>query len=120
MLSTYLDFLSFWPYWNFQTGVIEYANPLADFNSRREAIENWAKSDSADALLARIRSSALCAPNVFVFSRHPDGFHMVVTRNIYPIYPQIDSWDVVFPAKLFDSPAFTRRDVGPFSVVVRR
>ena len=50
----------------------------------------------------------------------PDGLHMVVTRNIYPVYPQIDSWDVVFPVTLFDSPAFARSDVGPFTVVVRR
>lgn len=120
VLSTYQDFLSFWPYWNFQTSVIEYANPLADFNSRRDAIENWAKSHSADAMLAKIQSSGPRAPDVFVFSRHPDGLHMVVTRNIYPIYPQIDSWEVVFPVTLFDAPVFTRRDIGPFSVVVRR
>ncbi len=120
VLSTYQDFLSFWPYWNFETGIIEYANPLADFNDRRSAIENWAKSDSADALLVKIRSSTLHAPDAFVFSRHPDGLHMVVTRNTYPLYPQIDASDVVFPAKLFDSPAsFTRRDVGPFSVIAR-
>lgn len=120
VLSAYQDFLTFWPYWNFQTSVIEYANPLADFNSRREAIENWAKSDSPDALLAKIQSSAPRAPDVFVFSRYPDGLHMVVTRNIYPIYPQIDSWEVTFPTTLFDSAVFTRRDVGPFTVVVRR
>jgi galactan 5-O-arabinofuranosyltransferase len=119
VLSTYQDFLSFWPYWNLETSVTEYANPLADFNGRRWAVENWAKSDSADALLAKIQSSAFRAPDVFVFSRHSDDLHMAVTRNIYPIYPQIDTWDVVFPAKLFDSPAFTRRDVGPFSIVVR-
>ena len=120
VLSTYQDFLSFRPYWNFQTSYIEYANPLADFNGRREAIESRAKSPSAEAMLAQIQSSAPRPPDVFVFSRHPDGLHMVVTRNIYPVYPQIDSWDVVFPVTLFDSPAFARSDVGPFTVVVRR
>ncbi len=119
VLSTYQDFLSFWSYWNFETSVIEYANPLADFNGRRSAIENWATANSADALLVKIRSSSVRAPDVFVFIRHSDGLHMMVTRNIYPIYPQIDSSDVMFSAKLFDSSAFTRRDVGPFSVVLR-
>lgn len=120
VLSTYQDFLSFWPYWNFETSVIEYANPLADFDDRRGAIEDWAKSDSTGALQAKIRSATFQPPDVFVFIRYPDGLHIVVTRNIYPVYPQIDAWDVVFPAALFDSSAFVYRDVGPFTIVVRR
>ena len=69
-LSTYQDFLSFRPYWNFQTSYIEYANPLADFNGRREAIESRAKSPSAEAMLAQTnhlhpgRRTSSCSPGI--------------------------------------------------------
>jgi galactan 5-O-arabinofuranosyltransferase len=120
VLSNYQDFLSFWPYWNFETTIVEYANPLADFYTRRGAIESWAKAGSPAALLAQLNDPRFATPDVFVFARGRDGLHMTVTRNIFPVYPQIEATDVVFPAKLFDSPAFTSRDVGPFTVVVRK
>jgi galactan 5-O-arabinofuranosyltransferase len=112
--------LSFWPYWNFETTIIEYANPLADFYTRRAAIQSWAKAGSPAALLAELNDPRFATPNVFVFTRGSDGLHMTVTRNVFPLYPQIQNTDVVFPTALFDSPAFVRRDVGPFTVVVRK
>jgi galactan 5-O-arabinofuranosyltransferase len=120
VLSNYQDFLSFWPYWNFETTIIEYANPLADFYTRREAIESWAKAGSPAALLAELNDPRFATPNVFVFTRGSDGLHMTVTRNVFPLYPQIENTDVVFPTALFNSPAFVTRDVGPFTVVVRK
>jgi hypothetical protein len=39
---------------------------------------------------------------------------------VFPAYPQIAGTTVVFPASLFESPDFVRRDVGPLTVVVRR
>jgi galactan 5-O-arabinofuranosyltransferase len=58
VLSTYQDFLAFYPYWNFQTTVLQYANPLADFDLRRAAIENWAKLTSPAAVRWAARGSA--------------------------------------------------------------
>jgi galactan 5-O-arabinofuranosyltransferase len=120
VLANYQDFLSFWPYWNFETTIIEYANPLADFYLRRESIQSWAKAGSPAALLAELNDPRFATPNVFVFTRGTDGLHMTVTRNVFPVYPQIENTDVVFPTALFDSPAFVSRDVGPFTVVVRK
>jgi galactan 5-O-arabinofuranosyltransferase len=120
VLSNYQDFLSFWPYWNFETSIIEYANPLADFYTRREAIQSWAKAGSPSALLAELNDPRFATPNVFVFTRGSDGLHITVSRNVFPVYPQVSVTDVVFPTALFNSPAFVSRDVGPFTVVVRK
>jgi galactan 5-O-arabinofuranosyltransferase len=119
VLSGYQEFLSFWPYWNFEPAIIEYANPLADFYTRADAITDWAKSTSPARLADKLAHSQFRAPDVFVLTRQSDGLHMKVTRNIFPVYPQIDAHDVVFPTTLFDSPAFAVRDVGPFTVIVR-
>ena len=120
VLSDYQDFLSFWPYWNFETSIIEYANPLADFYNRRAAIQNWARASSPAQLAQELKNYANGAPDVFVFTRAADGLHLTVTRNVFRAYPQIESTTVVFPARLFDSPDFVSRNVGPFTVVVRR
>jgi galactan 5-O-arabinofuranosyltransferase len=121
VLSDYQDFLSFWPYYSFQTSIIEYANPLADFYNRRAAIQDWAKAGSPGQLSQELRTyPGGHAPDVFVFTRAANGLHLTVTRNVFPAYPQIESTTVVFPRSLFASPDFVTRDVGPFTVVVRR
>jgi galactan 5-O-arabinofuranosyltransferase len=120
VLSTYQDFLAFYPYWNFQTTVLQYANPLADFDLRRAAIENWAKLTSPAALTSAMGDARFRAPNVFVFTRQSDGLHLRVSRNVFPAAADNVSYDVVFPASLFNSSAFATRDVGPFTVVVRQ
>jgi galactan 5-O-arabinofuranosyltransferase len=119
VLADYQDFLSFWPYWSFETSIIEYANPLAAFYDRQAAIQSWARAGSPSRLAAELRGYA-GAPNVFVFTRAADGLHMSVSRNVFPAYPQIAGTTVVFPTSLFDGPDFVRRDVGPLTVVVRR
>jgi galactan 5-O-arabinofuranosyltransferase len=119
VLSTYQDFLAYYPYWNFQTTKLQYANPLADYDLRRAAIESWAKLPSPAALTSALAGSQFRAPNVFVFTRRSDGLHLEVTRNVFPAAADNQIYDVVFPASLFNSATFTSRDVGPFTVVVR-
>ena len=120
VLSTYQDFLAYYPYWNFQTTKLEYANPLADYDLRRAAIESWAKLTSPAALTSALAGSQFRAPNVFVFKRHNDGLHLELSRNLFPAAADNQFYDMVFPALLFDSPSFVSRDAGPFTVVVRR
>ncbi|MTD57786.1 arabinofuranosyltransferase [Amycolatopsis pithecellobii] len=119
VLADYQDFLSFWPYWDFETTIIEYANPLADFDTRRDEIISWSKADSPAQLVSEMDGSRFTPPNVLVFTRKDDGLHMTVTRNIFPVYPQIEATSLVFPQHLFASDRFVTRDVGPFTVVVR-
>ena len=120
VLSTYQDFLAYYPYWNFQTTVLEYANPLANFDARRATIESWAHASSPAALLTAMRISKFGAPDVFVFRTGSDGLHLRVTRNVFPAAADNAAYDVVFPARLFDNAAFTTTKVGPFTIVVRR
>ena len=58
-------------------------------------------------------------PQVFVLRREIDGLHLTVTYDRFPEEPNVGSYSVVFAPTLFDHPDFTRRDVGPFTVVVR-
>jgi galactan 5-O-arabinofuranosyltransferase len=119
VLSTYQDFVAFYPYWNFQTTVLEYANPLAQFDNRRAAIQSWARAGSPAALLTDLRTSRFTAPDVFVFRTKPDGLHLTVTKNVFPAASDNASIDVVFPRSLFDSTQFSTATVGPFTVVAR-
>jgi galactan 5-O-arabinofuranosyltransferase len=41
-------------------------------------------------------------------------------HDVFPASPNVAFETVAFPERLFDSPAFVRRDVGPWTVVVRR
>jgi galactan 5-O-arabinofuranosyltransferase len=119
VLSTYQDFVAYYPYWNFQTTVLEYANPLAEFDQRNAEIQSWARADSPAALLTDLRTSRFGAPTVFVLRTKPDGLHLTLSRNVFPAAADNVGYDVVFPARLFDSTAFTSSTVGPFTVVVR-
>ena len=42
MLTADYSFLSFYPYYGFQGLTSHYANPLAQFDRRADAIESWA------------------------------------------------------------------------------
>jgi galactan 5-O-arabinofuranosyltransferase len=119
VLSTYQDFLAYWPYWNFQTTKLQYANPLADYDLRRATIESWAKLPSLSAFSSALADSQFRTPNVFVFTRQSDGLHLQVSRNVFPAAEDNHFYDVVLPGSLFESPVFATQDVGPFTVVIR-
>lgn len=119
VLSSSYALLSYRPYWTYQTTVAQYANPLADFPARRDRILAWAAAGSPGALLAALDAGPPRAPSVFVLSRGADG--LLRTAVTYDPFPgqATGSGTAVFDPRLFDDPAFVRRDVGPFTVVVR-
>lgn len=120
MLSTYYDLCSFEPYWCFQQVTAHYANPLADYDARRAEIAQWAQAADPADLVGRLNHSRFTAPRVFVLRRATDGLQMALSHDVFPRDPNVDFYDVTFPDRLFESPLFTRADVGPFAVVVRR
>lgn len=120
VLSTHKELFAYRPYFTFQTTIAQYANPLADFASRRSDIESWATSTTAAQLLAALDTTSARPPSVFVFHRQPDGLHLGLNHDTFPAYPNTGSRIVVFDPALFDHSAFQRRDVGPFTVLVRR
>lgn len=120
VLSAHNELLAYRPYFTFQTTIAQYANPLADFPARRVEIERWAASTTAEQLLAALDSAPVRPPSVFVLRRQPDGLHLRLTYDTFPAQPNTGSRTVVFDQTLFENPAFQRRDVGPFTVIVRR
>ncbi|WP_165438187.1 arabinofuranosyltransferase [Pseudonocardia sediminis] len=111
--------LTYRPYWSYQATSAQYANPLADFPARTEEVKRWATSPTPLDLLAALDSGPARPPSVFVFSRGGAGeLRMGVSYDRFPA-GGARTEAVVFDPRLFEDPAFVRRDVGPFTVVVR-
>jgi galactan 5-O-arabinofuranosyltransferase len=109
------------PFHGFQQSTPHYANPLAQYERRNEAVQQWALATDPDDLLRRLDASPWPAPRAFLLGRAADG--SLSTRIVHDVFPQSPNvaFDTVsFPARLFASAAFERRDVGPWTVVVRR
>ncbi|KAA9166855.1 hypothetical protein FPZ12_001285 [Amycolatopsis acidicola] len=120
VLSAYDKLLSFAPYWGFQQTTPHYANPLANYPERNDQIRHWAAaSDSAD-LLNRLATNPVTAPNVFVLRKDNGKLDMPVASDSFPQASPVHVDEVAFDPALFDSPKFTQRDVGPFTVIVLR
>jgi galactan 5-O-arabinofuranosyltransferase len=108
------------PYWSFQALTPQYADPLSNFDQRRAVIQSWTAASSPAQLLSDLDRSAYPPPTVFVLLRSGNELTMQVTRDIFPAQPNVEGIQVAFKPSLFDDPHFTRRDVGPYTVVVRR
>lgn len=109
------------PFHGFQQSTPHYANPLAQYDQRNEAVQQWARATDPDDLLRRLDTSPWPAPRAFLLGRAADGSLTTrIVHDVFPQYPNVAFDTVSFPARLFDSPAFERRDVGPWTVVVRR
>jgi len=119
VLSTYAPLLVYRPYWSFQTTVAQYANPLADYSARTAEIRSWGASTTPAELLGRLDASPYRPPSVFVLRRGANGLDLATTVDAFPLDANTRTEIVTFRPAVFDDPAFTRTDVGPFTVVVR-
>jgi galactan 5-O-arabinofuranosyltransferase len=120
VLSAYDRLLSFQPYWGFQQTTPQYANPLGDYAQRNDEIRHWAAATGPADLLARLAANPHEPPNVFVFRTDGDALIMPIASDSFPQAAPVHVDDVRFDPELFDSPRFTRQDVGPFTVIVER
>ena len=120
LLTTDNDLLAFEPYRGFQQSTAHYANPLADYDARRAEVASWAQARDPGDLLRRLDTNPHRAPDTFLLRSQPDGLHVSLTRDQFPAAPNVATYDVVFPERLFDSPHFVKQDVGPFVVIARR
>lgn len=128
LLSTDYKIMSFKPYWGFQQETPHYANPLGHYDERATEIQRWSKAQTSQQLLDMLNSSRFAAPNVFVL-RHPDNpgqggdqdkLSVTLKGDAFPQSPNVSDYDVTFDPAVFQSPAFVQRNVGPYTVVVRR
>jgi galactan 5-O-arabinofuranosyltransferase len=109
------------PFHGFQQSTPHYANPLAQYEERNDAIRSWATARGPADLVRQLDASPWPAPQVFVLLRQPDGSASTrLVEDAFPATPNVAFSTVTFPAGLFASPAFTVREVGPYLVAVRR
>ena len=119
VLTADTSFLSYYPYFGFQGLTSHYANPLAQFDQRADAIEQWTELETPDQLVDALDNSQWRAPDAFLFRRGADGYTLRLAEDVYPNDPNVRRYTVTFPEALFEDPRFTVTDIGPFALVVR-
>lgn len=119
VLTADTSFLSYYPYFGFQGLTSHYANPLAQFDQRAEAIEQWTELETPDQLVDALDTSQWRAPDAFLFRRGADGYTLRLAEDVYPNDPNVRRYTVTFPESLFEDPRFSVTDIGPFALVVR-
>ncbi|WP_307851869.1 galactan 5-O-arabinofuranosyltransferase [Williamsia sp. CHRR-6] len=120
VLTADYGFLSVYPYYGFQGLTSHYANPLAEFDKRATAIEEWSGFTTPDQLVAALDASPWTPPRVFLFRYSADGYALRLATDVYPNDPNVKRYTVTFAPALFTDPRFTVTTVGPFVLVVRR
>ncbi|MCH9729957.1 MAG: galactan 5-O-arabinofuranosyltransferase [Actinomycetia bacterium] len=119
------SFLSFYPYYGFQGLTSHYANPLAQFEQRAKAIEDWAKLSDADEFIAALDAMPWEPPTVFLMRRHGAGgvgdtYTLRLASDVYPNQPNVRRYQVELDSALFDDPRFDVSTIGPFVLAIRK
>lgn len=120
LLTADTSFLAFYPYYGFQGLTSHYANPLADFAERAATIDGWSKLETSEALVEALGKCRWRAPDAFLFRRSGDTYTLRLAKDVYPNDPNVERYTVAFDKSLFDSAAFTKTDIGPFTLITRR
>ena len=120
VLTADYSFLSFYPYYGFQGLTSHYANPLAQFDKRAAAIENWGDLKTADEFVGALDALPWPAPTVFLMRRGAnDTYTLRLAEDVYPNQPNVRRYTVDFDSALFDK-HFTVKDIGPFVLAIRK
>ena len=120
VLTADYSFLSYYPYYGFQGLTSHYANPLAQFEKRADAIEGWATLTDADQFIDELDSLPWKAPTVFLMRRGADDTYTLrLASDVYPNQPNVRRYHVALDEALFDDPRFDVSDIGPFVLAIR-
>ena len=119
------SFLSYYPYYGFQGLTSHYANPLAQFEARAEAIESWALLSDPDEFIAALDALPWPPPTVFLMRRSgagdsTDTYTLRLAEDVYPNQPNVRRYHVALDAGLFDDPRFDVSTIGPFVLAIRK
>lgn len=121
VLTADYSFLSYYPYYGFQGLTSHYANPLAQFDKRADAIENWATLTAADQFIAALDKLPWKPPTVFLMRRGAsDTYTLRLASDVYPNQPNVRRYHVELDNALFDDPRFDVSTVGPFILAIRK
>ncbi|MCV7223323.1 galactan 5-O-arabinofuranosyltransferase [Mycolicibacterium elephantis] len=114
------SFLSYYPYYGFQGLTSHYANPLAQFEKRAEAIEGWAMLTDADEFIESLDRLPWKPPTVFLMRRGADDTYTLrLASDVYPNQPNVRRYHVALDEALFDDPRFDVAEIGPFVLAIR-
>ncbi len=120
VLTADYSFLSYYPYYGFQGLTSHYANPLAQFEARADAIESWATLTDADQFIAALDKLPFEPPSVFLMRRGADDTYTLrLASDVYPNQPNVRRYQVALDEALFDDPRFDVTTVGPFVLAIR-
>jgi galactan 5-O-arabinofuranosyltransferase len=120
VLTADYSFLSYYPYYGFQGLTSHYANPLAQFDQRAAAVENWATLTTADQFIASLDQLPWKPPTVFLMRRGAnDTYTLRLASDVYPNQPNVRRYHVALDKALFDDPRFDVSTVGPFVLAIR-
>lgn len=121
VLTADYSFLSYYPYYGFQGLTSHYANPLAQFDKRADAIESWATLTTADQFIAALDTLPWKPPTVFLMRRGAsDTYTLRLASDVYPNQPNVRRYHVELDNALFDDPRFDVSTVGPFVLAIRK
>jgi galactan 5-O-arabinofuranosyltransferase len=121
VLTADYSFLSYYPYYGFQGLTSHYANPLAQFDQRAAAIEDWATLTTADQFIAALDKLPWKPPTVFLMRRGAnDSYTLRLASDVYPNQPNVRRYHVALDSALFDDPRFDVSTVGPFVLAIRK
>jgi galactan 5-O-arabinofuranosyltransferase len=121
VLTADYSFLSYYPYYGFQGLTSHYANPLAQFDQRAAAIEDWATLTTAEQFIAALDKLPWKPPTVFLMRRGAnDTYTLRLASDVYPNQPNVRRYHVTLDKALFDDPRFDVSTVGPFVLAIRK
>ncbi|OBI75362.1 galactan 5-O-arabinofuranosyltransferase [Mycobacterium sp. E740] len=121
VLTADYSFLSYYPYYGFQGLTSHYANPLAQFDKRADAIESWATLTDADSFIAALDALPWQPPTVFLMRRGADDTYTLrLASDVYPNQPNVRRYHVALDEALFDDPRFEVSSIGPFVLAIRK
>jgi galactan 5-O-arabinofuranosyltransferase len=129
VLTADYSFLSYYPYFGFQSLTSHYANPLAQFDKRAAAIKSWSKLKAPDQFIHALDTLPWAPPTVFLM-RHGGStgassglgstYTLRLAEDVYPNQPNVRRYTVELNAAVFADPQFTVTTVGPFVLAIRK
>lgn len=121
-------FMAFNAYHGFNAFTAHYANPLGEFSTRNDQMEQWATASwgqTPEQFREALDAAKWKAPDAIIFrgslpkeGELDDGYKLHLAEDIYPNHPNVRYRAVFFNPGVFKE-GWTVEQVGPFVVAVR-
>ncbi|MDO4761869.1 MAG: galactan 5-O-arabinofuranosyltransferase [Corynebacterium sp.] len=139
VLTDERNFMSYYPFRGFQGFTSHYANPLGEFETRNQVIEDWAsqswrEANTPELFIDKLAEARWKTPEAFLFranmseakqamakGEEPAGWTYDVAEDIYPNNPNVRFKGVQFNPAVFLGAGSPWRvsQIGPYVVVTK-